>query len=94
MKTTQINPEDIKENFWGNTYVISFHNGGSYEVNASNGQDALDILIDYFTEKKWEGFFLTDDEIEEEKFLEEYIQGGNEGRYLSFGYYEINIETI
>ena len=78
--------EDSK--FWEHSYRIhlsEFDNEGVL-VNANNEQDALDYAIDYHEEQGNEGLFLSHEEVEEkeqEGFLDDYMNGGNHGRYLS-----------
>ena len=59
-------------------------------VVANNGQDALDIAIDHATAQKWDELFLFASDIlvivaehVQDCFDMDYINGGNEGRYLS-----------
>jgi len=91
-----VNPED--EDFWKNTYLIYLGPFGSkFVVYADNEDDALDYLIDYADEKNYKGFFLDDEkinELEEEGCLDEYISGGNYGKYLSFPENEVRIKRI
>lgn len=89
------NRDDWEENFWRNKYLISIGAIGTqrYAVNADNEQDALDYAIDYIVEH-FPGCVMSQEEIEEEEYLEEYISGGNEGRYLNFGYHELRIEQL
>ncbi len=75
-----------EEKFWENSYRVWLSEFSDVIVNANNEQDALDYAIDYATKQKWEGLFLTPEEvkeIEEEGNIEDYICGGNESRYLS-----------
>ena len=63
-------------------------------VFADNLQEALDIIIDYYEERKeeYKGFFFTEDElIEEADYLDEYLSGGNCGTYLTFGAHEMRV---
>ena len=63
-------------------------------VFADNLQDALDIIIDYYEERKeeYKGFFFTEEElIEEADYLDEYLSGGNCGTYLTFGVHEMRV---
>lgn len=58
-------------------------------VVAGNSQEALDIAIDHATAEKWEGLFLSVEDMERivkengVAGLDEYTSGGNESRYLS-----------
>ena len=72
-------------------YRVSLDRNFSVIVNAGryNIGEALDIAIDYATAKGYNGLFLSQDDIDEilaeengEECLEDYAQGGNEGRYL------------
>lgn len=62
-------------------------------VYADCEQDAIDSIIDYWqeTEEKTPGYFLSEKEIQGEKYLDDYIYGGNNCRYLSFPYHELRI---
>ena len=81
-----VNQDDWDENFWGHYYQVHVSEFNTLYVNQACERDALDEVIDYCTEKKWEGLFLNQDEVSElgaDGFLEDYVSGGNEGRYLS-----------
>ena len=84
---TQVNPDDIVENFWGHNYNVTLsRHGPTLLVNASYEGDALDFAIDYAESQSWEGLFLDQDDIQElesDGFLDDYVSGGNHGRYLS-----------
>ena len=88
------NLNDYKEKFWNYNYRILYTRQGiKFYVNADCLQDAIDYMIDYIELKKWDGLLLYDSdilELEKEGFLDEYIHGGNHGRYLSS--YNIHIE--
>jgi len=81
-KLEVLNIDDWESNFWGKKYVIELDQCGAYGVCASCEQDAFDILIDYCSEH-YPGLIMTDKEQAEEEFIDDYICGGNEGRYLS-----------
>lgn len=87
---TYVNPDDVM--YWKHIYFIQVHSAGAYKIYADNLQEALDYLIDYWEEQKWEGMFLSDDELVEEEYPDELLQGGNHGRYTSIGYHEIHVE--
>ena len=81
-----VNQDDWDENFWGHYYKVYVSEFNTLYVNQSCEQYALDEAIDYCQEKKWEGLFLDQKdiiELETDGFLEDYVSGGNEGRYLS-----------
>lgn len=71
-------------------FKITFGNGTAWSVirfieieDYQCEQDAVDIMIDQFERDGEEGFLLTQVDIESGDFLEdEYIIGGNHGRYL------------
>ena len=84
-----------QEKFWNHSYKVWLSEFNDLLINANNEQDALDYAIDHATAQKWEGLFLTQeqvDEIEQEGFLGDYISGGNEGRYLSS--FNVTIEKL
>jgi hypothetical protein len=89
-----INPDDLLSNFYGRTFKVSLTGQGiEYLVNASCTGDALDEVIDYL-EDHHPMMLLTDQQMEEldQAQLEEYISGGNHGRYL--GTHNIRIEEV
>ena len=71
-------------------FKITFGNGTMYVVIRfvdvepfECEQDALDKLIDSFERNGDEGYFITQKEIDENEIAEDqYIIGGNHGRYL------------
>lgn len=90
MQKIIVNPNDMFGDggpFWKNCYeVILSEFSEPMVVNADHEQDALDYAIDYAEKEGWEGLFLSLEETEEleaEGFLEDYISGGDHGRYLS-----------
>ena len=77
------NREDWANNFWKHNYLIMLTaHGIPFAVNADNEQDALDYVIDY-CEEHMPGLLMSHEEEKEEKYLDEYICGGNHGRYLN-----------
>jgi len=60
-------------------------------VNADNEQEAIDEIID-FCEGNMPGLLWSRDDEPEQEFLDEYIRGGNHGRYFST--HNIYIEEI
>ena len=84
-----VNPDDSE--FWENRYEIELNHAPGFIVYASNLQDALDYMIDFWeeTESDNPGYFLSEKEIKEEEYLEEYVYGGNYCRYTSFGWHEM-----
>lgn len=77
------NKEDWDANFWKHNYQVSVGAyGATFLVNADCEGDALDYVIDYCVENL-PGLVMSREEEEEEEYLEDYIQGGNEGRYLN-----------
>lgn len=93
-----LNPQD--ETFYDNAYdiTIGVHCSIHYVVLADNEQEAIDTIIDHYHDKKeeYEGFFLSDDDIEEmtDDDREQYIYGGNYCEYLSFEYSEMRIKQL
>lgn len=87
---------ELHDEFTKNRYLITIHLGGAYSVDADCEQDALDTVIDYWCKDKhkFRGYFLSDEEVEEEEYLEEYLMGGNEGVYTNFHDYELRITEV
>lgn len=88
MTEQKYNYVNEEEKFWKHSFKVHLHEFDTEGIliNADHEQDALDYAIDYAEEQKWEGLFLSNEQIEElekEGFLEDYISGGNHGRYLS-----------
>jgi hypothetical protein len=86
MEINYVNIDDYEENFWKNDYrILLTRNGIEFIVNADNEQDALDYLIDYcekyFPRLLWS--YEDERELILNECIEDYIQGGNEGRYLN-----------
>ena len=86
-----VNLEDWNNNFWKNKYLISMLDM-RYAVNADHEQDAMDYVIDYCEEKGW--YAMTEQEISEEKYLDEYVNGGNHGIFLNVPWHNVNIERL
>lgn len=80
-----VNPED--KNIWARQYnVILNAHAETLQVYADHEQDALDYAIDHAWSRGWIGYFLDDADLTEiriDGFLDDYVSGGNEGRYLS-----------
>ena len=86
------NMDDWTESFWKHDYLILVTSQGiPFAVNADHEQDAIDYIIDYCTEHL-PGLIMSREEEAEEEFLEDYIQGGNEGLY--FNTFNIHIEVL
>ena len=69
-------------------FIIQGHLMHDFIVYADNLQDAIDAWIDYLDESgDHPGYFM--DTPENEEYLDEYIMGGNYGKYLTFGWHEI-----
>jgi|APSaa5957512622_1039677.scaffolds.fasta_scaffold127795_2 hypothetical protein len=86
------NKDDYDENFWGKNYrVLVSTQGIEFLVNANHEGDAIDEVIDY-CEEYLPGLLWTREEEMEEEFIDEYICGGNHGRYFST--YNIHIEEV
>jgi len=82
--------------FCKHCYLITLSEFGPVVfVNADNEADALDYAIDFCEDMGWEGLLLSCEDAQElveraiaegkaeEAYLEEYINGGNHGRFLS-----------
>lgn len=76
-----VNLDDYNENFWGKNYIISI-DGINFIANVESLQEAMDLIIDY-CERDMPGMLLSQNEVDEEEFLDDYICGGNHSRYLS-----------
>ncbi|MCP4569125.1 MAG: hypothetical protein GY841_16240 [FCB group bacterium] len=91
------NKDDWKEDFWGRKFKIWVGvEGFEFRVSADCLQSAFDEVIDYCVDHL-PGLVLTLEEEDEllaegEEFLDQHIQGGNEGRYLST--YNIHTEEV
>jgi hypothetical protein len=76
------------KSFWNKLYLIQLtRHGIPFVVNANNETDAIDYLIDY-CEEHLPGLIMSEEEAdrmyeEEPAYLDEFIQGGNHGRYLN-----------
>lgn len=86
-----VNPEDA--DYARHSYKIDIHLAPSYVVHADYEGEAFDILIDYWEKNEAEnpGYFLTDSEVQQEDYLDEFLNGGNHGRYTSFRFEYIRI---
>jgi len=89
-----INKESWDNNFWKHKYLISLPAIGTnhFAVSADCEGDAMDEIIDYCEKKQW--YIMTDEDQEDEEFLDEYVQGGNHGIYLNVPYHEVRIEKV
>ena len=84
----------LTKSYGSQRFILGFYQAGEYEVCADHLQEALDFLIDTWEENNKHAFFLIDDEIKEyekDGTLEDYISGGNHGRYTSFQAYEVSL---
>jgi len=69
--------------FWSHLYLIRLGRfGNQYLISANCEQDAIDFLID-FLEEVDSGFLMSEEDVTEEDFLDDYICGGNHSRYLN-----------
>jgi hypothetical protein len=85
MKTEFIYVNETSK-FWKHSYKVWLSEFNYVIVNADYEQDALDFAIDYAESQNWNGLFLTEEErkeIENDGFLDDYVSGGNHGKYLS-----------
>ena len=88
-----LNYEDYKNGYADTIYQFIIENGIFY-VACSDGTEGLDLIIDHLEDKKLEGWFI-EVEIDNEYCIidtdgnryynDEYIIGGNHGRYLYHG---------
>lgn len=82
------NKEDFDSKFWNHNYkILVSAQGIEFYVNADCEQEALDYVIDD-CEENMPGLLWED----EPEFPDDYICGGNHGRYLST--HNIHIEEI
>jgi hypothetical protein len=77
-----VNPD---EGIWSNHYLIAIDYFKVYYVIADCEQDALDILIDYCEERNYQGYFYTDEDLEEmtQEEQDDLLIAGNHCRYIS-----------
>ena len=76
------NIDDFEEGFWDTNYKILVSSQGiEFHVNADCTGDAIDYVIDY-CEEHCPGL-LWDDEQDDIDYQDDYICGGNHGRYFS-----------
>ena len=86
------NKDDYRDDFWNNNYKITVSaQGFKFFVNADCSRDAIDYVIDY-CEKHYSGLLMTKNQELEQEYLEDYIQGGNHGRFFST--YNVRIEKL
>ena len=88
-----LNYEDYKNGYADTIYQFIIENGIFY-VACSDETEGLDLIIDHLEDKKLEGWFI-EVEIDNEYCIidtdgnryynDEYIIGGNHGRYLYHG---------
>ena len=88
------NREDYDSNFWEHNYLILMSAIGTqaFIVNADNEQDAMDYVIDYCQEHNW--YIMTEEDIETEEYLDEYVHGGNNGIYLNVPWHEVRLDVL
>ena len=92
MPTTYPNKDDYDEHFWKNNYeILVSAQGHKFRVNADCSQDAIDEVIDC-CEDHFPGLLMSREEEAEGEYLDDYICGGNHGRYFST--YNIHIEKL
>lgn len=93
-----LNPSNIS--FCDKAYevTIGVHRSFHGVVIADCAQEALDLVIDHFedNEDKNPAFFLSDEQYNEldEVEKDEFLQGGNHGRYLSFATSELFMKEV
>lgn len=87
-KATKVNPDDFDWEggpFWKHIYLIELTRFGfPYLVNADYDAAAIDFLIDYLEENE-PGLLFSREEEEglAEDYLDEYVSGGNNCRYIN-----------
>jgi len=81
MKIYWTNKNDWDSHFWKHRYVVTLDLGVEFNVNADNGQDALDYVIDY-CEDHCPGFVAAFADLDDDE-RNEYYCGGNAGLYLT-----------
>jgi len=86
------NRSDWFNSFWKYHYLVNV-DGWLFAVNANHEQDALDYVIDH-CEKYVKHLLMIPEDVEEEEYLEDYICGGNHGRYFSCMADMVLIETL
>lgn len=88
-----LNYEDYKNGYSDTIYQFVIDNSIFY-VSCNNEMDGIDFIIDYLEDKGLEGWFINVDidnedyiiDMEENKYYsDEYIIGGNHGKYLYHG---------
>lgn len=98
-RLTVINPNDL---FWGtdlddespqfdpfykHIYLVGNVYGWLYLINAKNGQDAIDELVDYYEIHKPQALLSPKEENEirqeNEEYLEDYLYSSYTGRYIA-----------
>ena len=86
----------LHDDFCDTRFTIEIHLAPSYEIDADNLGDAIDILINLWesTEKDNTGYFLTDEEIADSNYMDEYVCGGNHYRATSFQWHEIRVTEV
>jgi hypothetical protein len=95
-----LNPEEAEfYDFKAFDITIGVHRSIFGIVAADNLQDALDWLIDKLeeTEQDTPAYFLSDREesdLIDSGEIENFIQGGNHGRYLSFECHELHASEV
>lgn len=93
MNKIKLNYEDYKNGYANNIYKFIIDRGIFY-VACSDEIEGLDIIIDHLEDEGLDGWFI-DVEVDAEDFIidtennkyyyDEYIIGGNHGRYLYHG---------
>ena len=88
-----VNRDDWNSSFGTHDYLVHVTAQGiRFAVNADHEGDAIDAIIDH-CEDHAPGLLMDDDDIEEltaDGFLDDYICGGNHGRYIS----TLNVSVI
>lgn len=78
-----VNPIDYNEQFYKHNYLITLTaQGFEFTANADCAGDAMDEVIDY-CEDNYPGLLMNREEEDNEEYLEDYVIGGNHGRYLN-----------
>lgn len=90
MHINYVNLDDWNAGFWNNNYAINI-DSIEFIANANSAQDAIDYVIDY-CEGFLPGLLMDQNDVDDEEFLDDYICGGNHGRYINS--LNVNIEKI
>ncbi len=80
------------EDIWRNTYLVCVDYFSVYLVIANHEQDALDILVDYFEERGYNGYFLDENDLQDYDSEDDILYAGNHSLPLAID--QLIIEQI